>query len=195
VARELLGIDATGPVPQALAPTTRGGGGVMKKKILIALDGSESSMKAVEHVADVISGHKVSEVTLFHVCFDPPSLLEHGGSEDCDEEAALSAHLHEELTRWIETCRNRVHTDILDRARQVFRDRGVADEVVTVRTQVLAEAQTDVASSIIQEARDGGYDAVVLGRRGASARREFLFGSISSRVTHHLDHCAVWIVS
>ena len=167
----------------------------MKKKILIALDGSPISISAVEHVADMICGHKVSEVTLFHVCFDPPSLLEHGGSEDPGEERELDARLHEKLTWWIERCREWVQEDIFDRAKQVFRDRGCSDEVVTVRTKVCAEAQTDVASCIIREAEDGGYDAVVLGRRGASARREFLFGSISSRVIHHLDTCAVWIVS
>jgi nucleotide-binding universal stress UspA family protein len=166
-----------------------------KKKILIALDGSPSSMKAVEHVAGVICGHKFFEVTLFHVCFDPPSLLEHGGSEDSDKERELDARLHERLMRWIEGCREWVQENIFDKAKKVFEDQGVSDEVVTVRTKVCAEAQTDVASCIIQEARDGGYDAVVLGRRGPSARREFLFGSTPSKVIHHLEQCAVWIVS
>jgi nucleotide-binding universal stress UspA family protein len=161
----------------------------------VALDGSDSSMRAVEHVADVICGRERLEITLFHVCFDPPSLLEHGGSENATEERELGTRLHQKLTRWIERCREWVQMDIFDRARKVFRDWGVSDEVVTIRTKVNAEAQTDVASSIIREAKDGGYDAVVLGRRGASARRGFLFGSISSKVIHHLDHCAVWIVS
>jgi nucleotide-binding universal stress UspA family protein len=165
-----------------------------KKKILIALDGSESSMRAAEHVADVICGHKVFEVTLLHVCFDPPSLLEHGGSEDPARERELDAQLHEKLNRWIERRREWVQTDIFERARKVFQDHGVSDEVVTVRTKVSAEAQSDIASCIIQEARNGGYDAVVLGRHGASARREFLFGSIFSKVIHHLDQCAVWAV-
>ena len=167
----------------------------MKKKILIALDGSPISISAVEHVADMICGHKVSEVTLFHVCFDPPSLLEHGGSEDPGEERELDARLHEKLTWWIERCREWVQEDIFDRAKKVFEDRGGSDEGVTVQTKVCAEAQTDVASCIIREAGEGGYAAVVLGRRGASARREFIFGSISSKVIHHLDTCAVWIVS
>jgi nucleotide-binding universal stress UspA family protein len=167
----------------------------MKKKILIALDGSPSSMRAVEHVADMVCSDKVSEVTLFHVCFDPPSLLEHGGSEDPGEERELDAELHKKLTRWIERCREWVQEDVFERAKRVFQDRGVSDEAVTVRTKVSAESQADVASCIIQEARDGGYAAVVLGRRGASAPREFLFGSTSSKVIHHLDHCAAWIVS
>ncbi len=166
----------------------------MKKKILIALDGSQSSMRAVEHVADMICSHKVSEVTLFHVCFHPPSLLEHGGSEDPREERELDVHLHEKLTRWVERCREWVREDIFDGAKKVLQDRGCSDEPVNVRTKVCPEAQTDVASCLIREAQDGGYDAVVLGRRGASARREFLFGSIASRVIHHLESCAVWIV-
>jgi nucleotide-binding universal stress UspA family protein len=167
----------------------------MKKKILIALDGSECSRKAAEHVANVIGGRQVFEVTLFHVCYDPPSLLEHGGSEDPNEERELDARLHEKLTRWIERCREWVQEDIFTKAMKVFQDQGISDEAVTIRTKVSAEAQADAASCIIQEAKDGGYDAVVLGRHGASARREFLFGSTSSKVIHHLDHCAVWIVS
>jgi nucleotide-binding universal stress UspA family protein len=167
----------------------------MSNKILIALDGSESSMRAVAHVAEMVCADKVSEVTLFHVCFDPPSLLEHGGSEDPKTERQLDAQLHEKLTRWIQRCRKGVREDVFARAQKLFQERGVADDVVTVHTKVCGEAQADVASCIIREAREGGYDAVVLGRRGASARSEFIFGSISSRVIHHLEGCAVWLVS
>jgi nucleotide-binding universal stress UspA family protein len=166
----------------------------MANRILIALDGSPSSMRAVEHVADVICGHKAFEITLFHVCFAPPDLLEHGGSEDPEKEREMGVLLHEKLSRWTEMCRGWIQADVFDSAKKVLRDRGVSDEMVTVRTKVCSQAQADVGSSIIQEARDGGYDAVVLGRRGASFRREFLFGSIASRVIHHLDGCAVWIV-
>ncbi|MCG6927620.1 MAG: universal stress protein [Acidobacteria bacterium] len=63
----------------------------MRKKIFIALDGSEGSMSAVEQVKDVTRGNRDLEITLFHVCLDPPSLLEHWGSEDPTRERELSS--------------------------------------------------------------------------------------------------------
>jgi nucleotide-binding universal stress UspA family protein len=42
--------------------------------------------------------------------------------------------------------------------------------------------------------KNGGYKTVVMGRRGRSALKEFLLGSVSSKVVHHVEDCAVWIV-
>lgn len=55
------------------------------------------------------------------------------------------------------------------------------------------EPHSRVASSILGEAERGDYDAVVVGRRGLSNVEEFLLGSVSSKVIHHLKGRTVWV--
>jgi len=51
-----------------------------------------------------------------------------------------------------------------------------------------------IAQDIMKEARDGGYDTIVMGRRGLSGIKEFLMGSVSNKVVHAADGMAVIVV-
>jgi len=54
----------------------------MKTKILLALDGSEASMRAARYVANLLGKRADVFVTLFHILSPiPPSLLESGSLE------------------------------------------------------------------------------------------------------------------
>jgi nucleotide-binding universal stress UspA family protein len=46
---------------------------------------------------------------------------------------------------------------------------------------------------IVQEAEDGEYDLIVLGARGKSRLKEFLYGSNAEKVVRRA-HCSVYLV-
>jgi nucleotide-binding universal stress UspA family protein len=46
----------------------------------------------------------------------------------------------------------------------------------------------------MNEVKEGGYDTLVLGRRGRSMLKEFMFGGVTSKVIHHIKDCAIWII-
>ena len=50
------------------------------------------------------------------------------------------------------------------------------------------------AGDILQEAKEGGYGTVVMGRRGPSKVREFLMGRVTSKVLSRAEGFALWIV-
>ena len=50
------------------------------------------------------------------------------------------------------------------------------------------------ADAIVQEADCGGYDTIVLGRKGVSKVEEFLIGRVSAKVLHKAREQAVWVV-
>jgi nucleotide-binding universal stress UspA family protein len=50
-----------------------------------------------------------------------------------------------------------------------------------------------VVRDIINEA-NSGYDAIVLGRRGLSGIKEFIFGSVSQKVLHLTKDISVIVV-
>ena len=63
-------------------------------KILIAVNDTDASRKAVTYVARLMGGRADVHVRLFHVLPPtPPELLESGGTEDPNQEERLSAEL------------------------------------------------------------------------------------------------------
>jgi nucleotide-binding universal stress UspA family protein len=50
------------------------------------------------------------------------------------------------------------------------------------------------AMDILQEAKEGNYGTIVMGRRGLSKVREFLLGRVTNKVLQRAEKFAVWIV-
>lgn len=62
---------------------------------------------------------------------------------------------------------------------------------VDIDTKVV---EADPVSALIDEARDGGYDLLVMGNKGMTGlTRFFRLGSVPNKVTHHLP-CSLLIV-
>lgn len=165
----------------------------MAAKILLAVDGSESSLRAVEHVGEVLAGSRGSEVTLCHVVRIPPRLLEHGGASLSDGGLTPQETL-EAQERWEADVRVRVEERVFGPAKRILKEKGVDADTAQIRANVAEDAHPDVALHLMRKAERNGFSAVVLGRRGRSALREFALGSVSSKVIHHIQNCAVWIV-
>lgn len=155
----------------------------MSGKILIAFDKSEDANKAVLFVTDHFT--RDHQVTLFHVVpntaavceLNSPSLTPHFNSQRssfCEMENVLKEEAREGMQR--------LKSNLVDA--------GFSAEkiVLTIRTQ-----NKSVASDIVREANEG-YDAIVMGRRGASGIREFFLGSVSQKVLHAAKDKAVVIV-
>jgi nucleotide-binding universal stress UspA family protein len=66
-----------------------------------------------------------------------------------------------------------------------------AEAGITIETKVV---EGDAVSALITEARDGGYDLLVLGNKGMTGvSRFFSIGSVPNKVSHHLP-CSLLIV-
>jgi nucleotide-binding universal stress UspA family protein len=51
------------------------------------------------------------------------------------------------------------------------------------------------AGCIIEEARNGGYGTIVVGRRGLSRVEEFFMGRVSNKILQIAKDMAVWVIS
>ena len=157
----------------------------MTLKILLAVDGSEQSGKAVEYVGKTLCSCRDTEITIFHVLETPYLALADAGHvlETRMDFAQLTAENLEQAEK-----------EILQRAERILMDRNGPEGRAKIRTKLEAEGSRNVARTIIREVNTGGYDTVVLGRRGMSVVKEFMFGGVSSKVVHHIVDCTVWIV-
>jgi nucleotide-binding universal stress UspA family protein len=135
------------------------------KRILVAHDGSEDADGAFESALDfaALCGARLQVVSVATPP-EPPTRVE--------TEATLDA-----ATRHYE--------DVFDGLRRRAKERGV-----DLETRVLVG---HAAEQILRLAADTGADLIVVGHRGRSAIREFIFGSTSRRVVSYAT-CSVLVV-
>ena len=76
-------------------------------------------------------------------------------------------------------------------AKNVLMEKGFAEENITGKIEYMKKG---VARDIIQEA-DGGYNLVVIGRRGTSGVKEFFFGGTSQKILNASKDVSLFIVN
>jgi nucleotide-binding universal stress UspA family protein len=157
------------------------------KKMLIAIDGSESSFRAVEYAAAQFSGAGDLQITLLHVLPYPPAPLWDDGHIPTKEE---KEEREKAIERWL--AGQRVKSEpMFDKAISILSRHGIPASRIGKK---MISDSIDIAGSIIEETADGGYQTLVLGRRGLSPVKKFLMGSVTSKVISHGAGMAVCIV-
>ncbi|MEJ5240976.1 MAG: universal stress protein [Anaerolineales bacterium] len=140
----------------------------MYSRILVAVDGSEHSLKAARVAAELARQLNATELRVV-VAFDPlPSYL-----GEPNLQAAINARLDEAQR-------------VMERALQVI---GPMPEGV-LRTEIL---EGPAAEAILQVAETHRSDLIVMGSRGLGRFTGLLLGSQSQKVVQHAS-CPVLIV-
>ena len=157
------------------------------KKMLLSIDGSECSLRAVEYTGKQFSGVGDLQITLLHVLPYPPAPLWDDGHIPTEEE---KEEREKAIERWL--AGQRVKTEpLFDRAMAILTGAGISP---TLLAKKVISDSTDVADSILEEARDGGYQTLVLGRRGLSPLKKVFMGSVTTKIINHGAGVAVCVV-
>ena len=156
----------------------------MGKKLLIAFDDSENAMRAVENVARFFD--RDSHVTLFHVAQDSSALCR----MNSPGLTPLFKHEQSEFCTLEDKKRDLVE-NAMHKARDVLTGSGFSGDKITLKHETTKHG---VARDIINEAASN-YDVLVLGKRGISGIREFLFGGTTQKVINNVDNVSVFIVN
>ena len=151
-------------------------------KVLIALDGSEDSFRAVDHVGFVLAGHPEAHIHLVHVSTALADYCEFG------DDSELSEMEMEMLKKEEDYCL----THYFSRAVKMLTEAGVPRERIEVDFRV---KKLDLARTIIKAGEEKGSATIVVGRRGLSRLKGILLGSVSNKVIQSGRHKAVWVVA
>jgi len=157
------------------------------KSMLIAIDDSKNAMKAVEYVAAQCKGAQDLRIGLVHVLPNLPAIF-------WDEGHILSEDEKKERKRVVDKwlADRRIKMDpVFKKASDVLNEAGIATP--QIQTKSISDS-TDVAESILEEARDGGYQTIVVGRRGLSEGNRLLMGSVTSKIISQGNGLAITIV-
>jgi nucleotide-binding universal stress UspA family protein len=135
-------------------------------KVLVATDGSEHSMKAVQRGVELAETLK-AQVTLMSVAYYAADYLEGmpPGIQDKLEDEARTA---------------------LKKGKALF-------EAKNLPVETVLEAGLVPANLIIQKAQEGKFDRIIIGSTGMNALERILMGSTASKVVAHAP-CEVTVV-
>ncbi len=149
----------------------------MINKILVAVDGSSHSIKAVEYAAAIAAGcgAKLSIITV---------LKSHQAPKLSEELKAYAKLEHIEGADF--EAAKLLSNQLLSHAKGTARDKGVTD----VETNLIIGP---VARSIVAAAKDNAADLIVIGSRGMGNFEATLRGGVSHRV-ELLAKCSVLTV-
>ncbi len=151
-------------------------------KTLVALDGSDHSLRALEHAIEIAKKFDgnltllhVYSVTVPPVMMPEPSTLTPSG---------VPVVTPAEVSRIVDAARD-VGRRILGDGEEKAKAAGVAVETV------LKEGNT--VQEIVRMAKEGDFDLIVMGVRGIGKIRELLLGSVSDGVIKQAS-CPVLVV-
>jgi nucleotide-binding universal stress UspA family protein len=155
------------------------GGDIRSRKILVAVDGSKNSRKAVDYVGKFAAGNGI-EVTLFNAVREfrlaMLDIATPGGEEI---EGKILAELEKDVQRMFDSYRRR-----LEKA-------GVEGRVISSKYILQSRSRS---GDILKEAKEGDFGTIVMGRRGLSRVHEFPLGRVTTKVLNRANLLALWIV-
>ncbi|MDJ0914151.1 MAG: universal stress protein [Desulfobacterales bacterium] len=155
-------------------------GEVTSDKILVAVDGSENSIRAVEHISFMLMGNTNVKVTLLHVMSKASEFYD----ECLDEEPSA------ELDDLVTSCDKKRIDQFYALAVKNLKDAGISENQIEIQT---LENRRRPGRAIIEVADKGNFGTVVIGRRGVN--KAFFTGSVSHYVISKVSSCVLWIVS
>ena len=155
----------------------------MFKKLLVARDGSESSVRA-SHAALELAEKLKADLVVLHAII-PPALYYH--AEITAEGPVIEPPTHEkEIDLYLEYAR-RMGLGIVDPTVSEAKKRGI-----TVKADI-SQATDSVVETIVNQAVKENADLIVVGTRGLGGFKKLLLGSVSSGVVDHAD-CPVLVI-
>ncbi|MEW6601155.1 MAG: universal stress protein [Nitrospirota bacterium] len=146
------------------------------KHILVALDETDSSTRALLYVADFLGGYQGIRVTLLRIIPEP--------SEDFFDDRIARA-------QWIKVQYDK-SIKVLEIYREVLVHSGFGSNNVDIKVNIMN--CSSIAKSILEIQKKRGCCTVVVGRRAISRKEEFIFGSTTSKMLHTEKKCALWVV-
>ena len=156
-------------------------------KLLVAIDGSQCAMRAVDYAGRQFSGNRELRITLLHVLPYPPAPFWDDGHILSEEEKTARNQV---IEKWLANQRAKLEP-LFKEAAELLIGKGIGPEQIEKKS---ISDSTDVAESILEEARDGGYQTLVLGRCGLSASKRFLMGSVTTKIVNNGSGIAICIV-
>jgi nucleotide-binding universal stress UspA family protein len=174
--------------------TARGGENRMPNtSLLVVIDESTASERAVSYVAQIIGGRKGFRVCLAHPLPElPASLIEHGGAENPTEEKVLDSELRAEQKDWVAEAKKKAEP-ALNGARAVLRNAGLTAGSIEERFSFPAQGRAR-SEDILELAKESKCDTVVVGSESPSWPEQLVGKNPVEELIRRGKGFTIWVV-
>ena len=153
--------------------------------IMVAVDGSEPSFKAVDHLAFIMSGNTELKITLFHLAprlqdFIPGDIED----EDIDSEA---------LEEFIQKGDKQRIDQFYVRVKKRFDEAGIRNNQINFVAKKGAPRVGKIGKAVLDEYHKGKFGTLVVGRRGIN--KKLFTGTVSTYLVNQFTAGALWVVA
>ena len=146
-------------------------------KILVAIDGSEISMKAAVYAIDIVKKNKSQLIALTVLEISTPRRISSSfitaptyGLKELEEK-------RKEAQQWLDK----------------FEKLAAKENNVKLKSEIIEDPISRVGSAIVDYAERENVDLIVIGSRGRTGFKKMLLGSVASDVVTYA-HCPVMVV-
>jgi nucleotide-binding universal stress UspA family protein len=146
-------------------------------KILVAIDGSEISMKAAVYAMDIVKKNKSQLIALTVLDISTPRRISSSfitaptyGLKELEEK-------RKEAQQWLDK----------------FEKLAAKENNVKLKSEIIEDPISRVGSAIVDYAERENVDLIVIGSRGRTGFKKMLLGSVASDVVTYA-HCPVLVV-
>ena len=162
-------------------------------KLLVVIDESQASKRAVSYVAGIIGRRRRFKVCLAHTMPEIPAhLIEHGGAENPSEEENLDREIHSDQNQWIVAAKKKAQP-VLARARTALRNAGLTASSIEERYCEPAEGRAR-GREIVELASERNCDTIVVGSESLSRWRQLLGNDPVEELLRRGKGFTVWVV-
>lgn len=154
----------------------------MGKKILVAIDGSIYSSNALHYIGRLFNNIHDIHFHLLFILSRPASTIGREWLDDTELLNTLTPDANKKLT---------AQKRYMKQAVSQLSRLGINKTQITASVQL---AKMGVAQDILQTARKGLYDALLIGRRGIGKLEELFMGSVSATIIDKCYDLPIWII-
>lgn len=154
-------------------------GEIRSTRLMVAVDGSESAMRVVDHLTHIFKDNRKAKFHLLHVI---PRMVESCGIDFGDGRKRLEMVGQ----RGAHHCIDHFYAKSLAR----FKAAGIGRHQIEIQ---ILEKELNPGKAIIRVATEGNFGTLVIGRRGIN--RSFFTGSVSRYVLNRAENMALWLVT
>ncbi|MES0350661.1 MAG: universal stress protein [Desulfobacteria bacterium] len=156
----------------------------MASKVLLALDNSSYSLKAVKYAVKTLKSD--SMITMLTVLPDPTAACGLDGP-------SLIPIFKKNVKTFciIEDAKKSAMEGFMEEAKKRFVAAGFSPKNIAIR---IRKKKTGISRDILREAKRGKYDTILMGRRGLTGIKQFVAGSITNKMFHFAQGLTLIVV-
>ena len=155
----------------------------IRRKILLAVDGSDQVLEAVRYISTVVTPDQ-TDIVLFSVGIGFPEVF-----WDMDNNP-LYRSKKTKVMGWLAD-HQLVIGEFKEKAFTILAAAGFPEDAINVKTQT---KKTGILKDIIQESYQN-YSAIVVGRTGVSRLKDLILGSMAHKLAEKIKHIPTVIVA